>query len=61
MAEEKRFKVDSEKIKKAALAGVPLSLTTYVLPHEMELYMSKDKDKEKRHHHRKSVASEDNS
>ena len=40
MAEEKRFKVDSEKIKKAALAGVPLSLTTYVLPHEMELYMS---------------------
>lgn len=40
MAEEKRFIVDSEKIKKAALAGVPLSLTTYVLPHEMELYMS---------------------
>ena len=40
MAEEKRLNVDSEKIKKAALAGVPLSLTTYVLPHEMELYMS---------------------
>ena len=40
MAEEKRFNVDTEKIKKAALAGVPLSLTTYVLPHEMELYMS---------------------
>ena len=40
MAEEKRFNVDAEKIKKAALAGVPLSLTTYVLPHEMELYMS---------------------
>ncbi|NLK46444.1 MAG: HDOD domain-containing protein [Treponema sp.] len=40
MTEDKRLIVDSEKIKKAATSGVPLSLTTYVLPHEMILYMN---------------------
>lgn len=40
MAEDKRLVIDTEKIKNAAVAGVPLSITTYVLPHEMELYMS---------------------
>lgn len=32
--------VDSEKIKKATRMGVPLSITTYTLPHEIELYIA---------------------
>ena len=33
-------KVDSTKIKKAIEAQIPLSITTYTLPHEMELYQA---------------------
>ena len=31
--------VDVSKIKMAIRSGVPLSITTYTLPHDMELYM----------------------
>lgn len=40
MADQKQLVVDKEKVQKAAKAGVPLALTTYVLPHEMEVYMN---------------------
>ncbi len=33
-------KVDETKIKKAVEAEIPLSITTYTLPHEMELYQA---------------------
>lgn len=33
-------KVDATKIKKAVEAEIPLSITTYTLPHEMELYQA---------------------
>jgi len=36
---EKRINVDVSKIKMAIRAGIPLSITTYTLPHEMEVYM----------------------
>ena len=36
----KKIAVDSEKIKMAIRSGIPLSITTYTLPHEMEAYMS---------------------
>ncbi len=32
--------LDSSKIKKAIQVGIPISITTYTLPHEMELYMA---------------------
>ncbi|HOC28773.1 MAG TPA: HDOD domain-containing protein [Treponemataceae bacterium] len=32
--------VDTQKIQKATRMGVPLSITTYTLPHEIELYIS---------------------
>lgn len=35
----KKIAVDSEKIKMAIRSGLPLSITTYTLPHEMEAYM----------------------
>ncbi len=33
-------RLDSTKIQKAVQAGIPLSITTHTLPHEMELYMA---------------------
>ncbi len=33
-------KLDTSKIQKAVQAGIPLSITTHTLPHEMELYMA---------------------
>ena len=32
--------LSTEKIQKAVQAGIPLSITTYTLPHQMELYMA---------------------
>lgn len=39
MAEFQKVEVDRQKIKTAIKAGIPLSLTTYTIPHEMEVYM----------------------
>jgi len=39
MAEKKRIQVDTSKISKAINSGIPLTITTYTLPHEMEVYM----------------------
>ena len=39
MNEDKKVNVDISKIQKAIQAGIPLSITTYTLPHEMEVYM----------------------
>ncbi|MBP5402541.1 MAG: HDOD domain-containing protein [Treponema sp.] len=39
MAAKKRIEVDSAKISKAINSGIPLTITTYTLPHEMEVYM----------------------
>jgi putative nucleotidyltransferase with HDIG domain len=36
---EKKMSVDLDKIKMAIRSGIPLSITTYTLPHEMEIYM----------------------
>ena len=36
---DKKITVDVSKIKMAIRAGIPLSITTYTLPHEMEIYM----------------------
>ena len=35
----KKVKLDLSKVKMAIRAGIPLSITTYTLPHEMEVYM----------------------
>ncbi|MCR5613465.1 HDOD domain-containing protein [Treponema sp.] len=35
----KRIEVDKNKISKAISSGIPLTITTYTLPHEMEVYM----------------------
>jgi putative nucleotidyltransferase with HDIG domain len=40
MALEKMI-IDEEKIKKAVQSGIPLIITTYTLPHEVELYIEK--------------------
>ena len=40
MADSVKTVVDTEKIRKAALSGIPLSITTYTLSHEMEMYIS---------------------
>ncbi len=40
MSEEKRIAVDQSKIRRAAQTGMPLSITTYTLPHEMEVYIN---------------------
>jgi uncharacterized domain HDIG len=37
---EPKMSVDLEKIRMAIRSGIPLSITTYTLPHEMEMYMS---------------------
>ncbi|MEE1210937.1 MAG: HDOD domain-containing protein [Treponema sp.] len=36
---EKKVLVDSEKIKMAIRTGLPLTIITYTLPHDMEIYM----------------------
>lgn len=36
---EKKYLVDSDKITLAIRSGLPLTITTYTLPHDMELYM----------------------
>jgi putative nucleotidyltransferase with HDIG domain len=40
MQEKSQPQIDYEKIKKATRMGVPLSITTYTLPHEIEIYIS---------------------
>ncbi|MCK9169675.1 MAG: HDOD domain-containing protein [Treponema sp.] len=35
-----KMPVDLDKIRMAIRSGIPLSITTYTLPHEMEIYMS---------------------
>ena len=37
---KQKITVDISKIKTAINAGIPLSITTYTLPHEMEMYMT---------------------
>jgi putative nucleotidyltransferase with HDIG domain len=39
MALAERFTVNEDKIKKAILSGIPLTITTYTLPREMENYI----------------------
>lgn len=41
MADTKKITLDVSKIKMAIQAGIPLSITTYTLPYEMEEYMGK--------------------
>lgn len=36
---EKKVNIDSEKIKTAIRTGIPISIKTYTLPHDMEVYM----------------------
>lgn len=40
MGNQNHLSVDVEKVRKAATGGVPLSITTYMLPHDMEVYMN---------------------
>ena len=40
MAIPKRIEVDKAKITKAINSGIPLTISTYTLPHEMEMYMN---------------------
>ena len=39
MSLPQKLVVDEEKIKKAILSGIPLTLTTFTLPHEVEIYI----------------------
>ena len=39
MAVAQKLVVDEEKIKRAVQSGIPLSVTTFTLPHEIELYL----------------------
>ena len=39
MAATQELSVDVSKIKKAVLSGIPLTITTYTLPHEIEMYI----------------------
>lgn len=39
MAVQTELVVDSAKIKKAIQSGIPLTITTYTLPHEIEMYI----------------------
>lgn len=39
MKDDKKVTIDIAKIRKAIHTGIPLSVTTYTLPHEMEVYM----------------------
>lgn len=36
---EKKVNIDNEKIKTAIRTGIPISIKTYTLPHDMEVYM----------------------
>ena len=40
MAQAERIEVDVTKVRKAIQSGIPLTITTYTLPHEMEDYMA---------------------
>lgn len=40
MAENNYLAVDIQKVRKAAQNSVPLSITTYMMPHEMEVYIN---------------------
>ncbi|MBR6079865.1 MAG: HDOD domain-containing protein [Treponema sp.] len=40
MAQAERIEVDVSKIRKAIQSGIPLTITTYTLPHEMEDYIA---------------------
>ncbi|HBB42765.1 MAG TPA: hypothetical protein DCZ74_04545 [Treponema sp.] len=40
MADAKRIEVDIAKVREAIQSGIPLTITTYTLPHEMEDYMA---------------------
>ena len=40
MSEQNRLVIDKEKVKRAAQAGIPLTITTYMLTHEMEVYIT---------------------
>lgn len=40
MSSKKRIEVDNKKIQKAIESGIPLTVTTYTLPREMEAYMN---------------------
>jgi putative nucleotidyltransferase with HDIG domain len=39
MAATPEMSIDVSKIKKAVLSGIPLTITTYTLPHEIEVYI----------------------
>jgi putative nucleotidyltransferase with HDIG domain len=39
MAQAQELVVDEEKIRKAVQSGIPLTITTYTLPHEIEVYV----------------------
>jgi hypothetical protein len=39
MATVKELVVDEAKIKKAVQSGIPLTITTFTLPHEIEVYI----------------------
>ncbi|MFP3041311.1 HDOD domain-containing protein [Treponema primitia] len=41
MAPVKELAVDEAKVKKAVQSGIPLTITTYTLPHEIEAYIEK--------------------
>jgi HD-like signal output (HDOD) protein len=40
MNDESALVVDEEKIKKSVQSGLPLTITTYTLPHDMEIYIT---------------------
>lgn len=40
MAQAERIEVDISKVRKAIQSGIPLTITTYTLPHEMEDYIA---------------------
>ena len=35
----RKVDIDTEKVKTAIRTGIPISITTYTLPHDMEMYM----------------------
>ena len=41
MSEYKMSQINVSKIKKAVEAEIPILITTYTLPHDMELYIRK--------------------
>jgi putative nucleotidyltransferase with HDIG domain len=41
MPKDQQLVVDEAKIKKAVQAGIPLTITTFTLPHEIEMYIEK--------------------